>query len=515
MKVTRSPYIALASLALLSLATSPLAQNKRTRGGMAAQQTQTLGAALSTHVLELGGPDDRYVVLNVSGAEGRAFVALGSFGVFDPQKAFMIGFGRVDASGNGTLTQRIPTGALPPNTRLDVAAAYMSGGQLAYTPPVTAIAAAWLTTEMLDFDFSPGEPDPKKGQIMAEEYALLGIHISATNNVAAKVGAAIIWDAKSTSGGDFDLITPDQDKVLIIAENLIDADMDGFVDNPDDERYGGSLIFDCDDPLEIVSLTVIDIDVGETAFARFTHSDASTTVQNFAATGNGVVQTLNVSESDVVKLEVVFSNSGGLVSIGAAPCPYLVNFDERTFGEPLPLQTGEWITNQFADIGLTIAANNAVPGHPNKAILFDSEHPTGGDPDLMTPGYGFNNTVPLGKVLIIAENDVDENMDGLVDVPDDESGGGAMIFSFADNVELHGFTILDIDGSEFDYFEAFDSNHVLIGTQQIPPMGDNSVIQFDVEPPLPGVRRVVLNLGGSGAVTRLRFCPENRAPVIE
>ncbi len=496
-------------LATLAVAAPVSAQSARNITRSAPPQPQFGAAQLEAHTMELAVARERYAVFHVQRAEGPLFLALASFGTFDPDSAFVVGVGKVDAKGNGTLFQRVTNGVLPPGLELEVAVAYLSGGQTVYSPPTTLRATPPAISELLDFDFAPGNPDPQKGQIIDDEYALVGLNISAVNNVGGKLGEAIVWDGKSPSGGDFDLITPDRDQVLIVAENLVDADMDGFVDKPDDEMQGGTLVLDFDDPVEVTSLTVIDIDFLEIAFARFTREDSSTSVRMFAPLGDGVMQTLVFSEPDVVKLEVVFSGSGGLVDVGLVPCPYLVNFDERTFGKPLDLKTGEWITDQFQDIGLNISVLNNNPAHPDKGILFDSENPTGEDGDLVTPGYGFNNTIPLGKVLIIAEDDVDADMDGYVDDPDDEAAGGQMIFTFDEDVLLYGFTILDVDGSEFDFFEAFDSGDVLIGTQQIPVMGDNSVTQFVVDPPLAGVRKVVLNLDGSGAVTRLRFCPES------
>jgi hypothetical protein len=85
-----------------------------------------------------------------------------------------------------------------------------------------------------------------------------------------------------------------------------------------------------------------------------------------------------------------------------------------------PTLTGEVISEQWAPAGVHIWADNRTEGHPDKAIIFDSDLPTGDDPDLATPGYGPDNLVAEGKLLIIAENDWDATGDNLVDDPDDE-----------------------------------------------------------------------------------------------
>jgi len=120
------------------------------------------------------------------------------------------------------------------------------------------------------------------------------------------------------------------------------------------------------------------------------------------------------------------------------------------------LETGEIISSQyFDDYGVIISAKNFGWG-PNLAIIFDSQNPTGSDYDLAGPSWeGGNlatgNTV-LGKILIIAENDIDANLDGLVDNPDDEGNrpAGSILFEFESKICSVGFDLIDVEGpSEF------------------------------------------------------------------
>ena len=57
------------------------------------------------------------------------------------------------------------------------------------------------------------------------------------------------------------------------------------------------------------------------------------------------------------------------------------------------------------------------------------------------------------------------------------------------------------------FFEVFDSQGTSIDTVPLPDLGDNS--EQSVLPDVGGVRRVVLNLGGSGALAALEFCPDD------
>jgi hypothetical protein len=370
--------------------------------------------------------------------------------------------------------------------------------------------------ETLDFDFTLGPDEPTKGEPLGLQWADVGLVIATFNNTPGHPDLGIIFDSSAPSGGDFDLATPGPGvgndtplgNLMIVAENNVDSDLDGLVDDPDDEAGGGVVRFDFQDPWELCSITLVDIDDSGTTELRFyTEIGGTADVIPVMNLGDNSVQTIEFEMTGIVRFEVAFGGSGGIAQLDAVPCPRLVNFDERTLGAQLSLQPGETITDQFSDIGVQIAANNNVPGHPDKAILFDSQNPTGGDTDLVTPGYGVGNDTALGKILIIAEDDVDADFDGLVDDPDDEDGGGDLQFRFDTPVEFSGATILDVDGSEFDAFNLYDENDNLILFVPIPAMGDNSVQTLTLIPPVPGVARAELVLAGSGAVTALKFCP--------
>ena len=94
--------------------------------------------------------------------------------------------------------------------------------------------------------------------------------------------------------------------------------------------------------------------------------------------------------------------------------------------------------------GVTLSAESDGTG-TDTLIIFDSANPTGGDGDLQTPGPGANNDEALGNLLIIAENTVDGDGDGLVDVPDDEENGGTIVIDFDRPVTMCALGLLDLD----------------------------------------------------------------------
>src|SRR5205823_12525111 len=93
----------------------------------------------------------------------------------------------------------------------------------------------------------------------------------------------------------------------------------------------------------------------------------------------------------------------------------LITFDSQP--------NGKVINNQyFASDGVSISADNFTAGHPDLAITFDTNLTGTNDKDLQQPWTGGGNgaTKNYHKILIIAENKVDNNHDGLIDRPDDE-----------------------------------------------------------------------------------------------
>lgn len=400
-------------------------------------------------------------------------------------------------------------------------AAYLRGGEIVRTDPADLILGVSVDPDVLDFNYTLGPDDVMvAGRVIDEQWADVGLHVSAVNSAPGHPNLALIFDSSNPTGGDSDLRTPnpgafDNDtalgNLLIVAENDFDAGADGLIDSPDDEGAGGSLIIDFDQPATVYYVTLVDIDEvpgTELRFYRGGNLAMPDETISILSLGDGSVQRVDFLEEEVDRFEVFFRGSGGIARVGLGTCPRLVNFDETTLGVARDLSAGEEITNQFANLGLAISAVNADATHPDRAILFDSENPTGGDFDLMTPNMSApGNTEPLGLVLIIAENDVDvAPADGLVDDPDDEAAGGVITFAFEHDVTIESAKVLDVDGAEVDTFRFFDADGAEIGAVVIPDQPDGSV--QTVTPNVSGVRRAVLELGGSGAITRLRFCPE-------
>ena len=471
------------------------------------------------------------VTAQVEGATGPGFALVAGFGdtAQNPFGLKVVAYGLLDASGSGLAVTFVNEQIIAAATKgIFLRAAYLDGPTIAFTPVADTLLGTAPFCELLDFDYQPG-PDPDSdmvaGLTIDNQWDEIGITISAVNSAPGHPDRSILFDTGNPTGGDTDLATPNLGafgndtalgNALIIAENEIGAP--GLVTNPDDEAAGGSLIFDFKEPATICSVTLLDIDeVPGTELRFYRNGDLVTPDETMAilSLGDGSVQTVTFQEDDVDRFEVFFAGSGAIPMLELVPCPRIIDFDETSTGIPLAFQAGEELTDQYANIGVTISAVNdwvsgGSPGqnHPDKAILFDSENPTGGDTDLLTPNPGaVGNDTPLGFVVIVAEDDVDTSpADGFVDDPDDEAAGGEIRFEFDQSVTILGARVLDVDGMELDFLRYFDEFDMEIASILIPDKPDGNVQIIDTN--ISGVRKVVLDLGGSGAITRLRFCPD-------
>lgn len=440
---------------------------------------------------------------------------------FDPLTDVPIFSGVLDVAGHASAAILVsPELADAEASSYAVNAVYLWNGQL-FQPNTGQITVGTSSgAQLLDFDFAPGFDEPVPGQQIDDEYGELGLTVSAVNNTGGP-NMAIVFDSTTPTGGDTDLATPgpgtgnDESlgQLLIIAENDFDADNDGLVDDPDDEQKGGVISFAFDVPTEVESVRLVDIDDQMPSEIRYVIEGVAgfTTVPVNDVGDNGVQEVL-IGDGKVELLEVYFGGSGAVADILLFPCPIVVDFNETPTGRPLDLPAGTVITDQLADLGVTFSCIAGAPGLPNKCIIFDSGNPTGGDFDLATPGPGENNDTFLGNLLIIAENDIDADNDGLVDDPDDSASGGFINFDFDQNVVFFGFQVIDVDSVEIDAIRLFDEFDNVLVQADLGPIGENSVQDFDLGAGIAGVRRGEFFFSGSGGIDSIRFCPEEETP---
>ncbi len=194
--------------------------------------------------------------------------------------------------------------------------------------------------------------------------------------------------------------------------------------------------------------------------------------------------------------------------------------------------TGSFVGSQyFIQHGVTIAATNNNPAHPDVATIFDTNKTGTPDKDLQTGWVGGNLVgVNLGKILIVAENVKDSDNNGRIDAPDDERDGGNFFFSFSRPIQIIGLDVIDVEfATPIDYLEFF-TNGVSTGTIGLDQFtnpsspfydptiayGDhtaNRISPFNVARlGLPAFNGLIIHMGECAGVDNINFTPATAAP---
>jgi len=158
------------------------------------------------------------------------------------------------------------------------------------TSPLLILAALMMSSSALaqdecptlDFDQDAYGNEIQAGQDLSEAYGAWGIHLTVWNTQdMSSTGLGIAFDSSNPSGGDYDLGTPNESyggpgigsggesndtalgNLLISAENFIDADGDGLIDDPDDDVNGAWFDWTFDTPVCVLGVDLIDVETGE------------------------------------------------------------------------------------------------------------------------------------------------------------------------------------------------------------------------------------------------------------
>lgn len=179
---------------------------------------------------------------------------------------------------------------------------------------------------------------------------------------------------------------------------------------------------------------------------------------------------------------------------------------------------GRIIDSEYAP-NVSISAINRSNG-PDVALIFDTtdQDPAGDDFDLVAPFDSNNAALPdnyrPGNVLIIQErNDCDLEA-GFCETPDDEGGrpAGEFEFLFSNDIILESIDFFDIElvenddnpDSEIHLYDA-QGDEIMAGMFYVPSTGGNNLWnQLDFES-VSGVRRIVIEMYGSGAIDNLAY----------
>ena len=187
----------------------------------------------------------------------------------------------------------------------------------------------------------------------------------------------------------------------------------------------------------------------------------------------------------------------------------VINFDD--------LAPGTIVDSEYDSI-VDISVVN-LGGGPDLGVVFDTTDttPSGGDYDLVGPFNTYNpalsQSFETGNVLIIQEHDKSCDTNTCTN-PDDEGSrpAGTFYFDFKTVITLESIDFFDVETAEngksgnnaIRLFDA-DNNEIMPDTYFTPDTGGDNMWDQLVFENVSGVKRIELNLGGSGAIDNITF----------
>jgi len=205
---------------------------------------------------------------------------------------------------------------------------------------VPAAASAQVKSAVIDFNSVNAPQSPTgEGLVVSELRSGNGISGDALTGHAGLLGTnpalagntALIFDATCTvdnrdglpgdcSGEDADLLKPELGNVLIVAEDLVDANGNGRIDDPDDgDTPNSTLDFDLstleDGSFDVESLQVLDADGPEAGRVEVYRDGALVGTSPIPVSGDNVLQTIAIGATDVDRINVVLGGSGAVDNI--------------------------------------------------------------------------------------------------------------------------------------------------------------------------------------------------------
>lgn len=244
------------------------------------------------------------------------------------------------------------------------------------------------------------------GTLFSDQYAPLGLSISSfARHDRGGNGAAMIFDTAHPTGGDFDLAFPDRGGALILSE-------DGDSSDPDDDRCGGTFVFDFDAPVSVESLTFLDVEKCAKVIAFDENGDRIGWVK-IPGGANHSERIIDFDFDGVASLKVKFKGEGAIDDLVIRSCepsnptdPDIV--DGETSGE---LPDGTDVTFGIETPGnptsetstLTASLRLGTTGATNVVFVTDVSGSTlsafGGDPVGDPNGDGWFDTILDAEIV--------------------------------------------------------------------------------------------------------------------
>ncbi len=156
-----------------------------------------------------------------------------------------------------------------------------------------------MVERIIDFN------DLDSGAVIDNQFAADGVSISSVANVdRGDNGAAMAFDTENVTGGDRDLGFDGQGSALIISEDNDSSDAD-------DDRGGGIVTFDFDEPSDLTSIKILDGEEGGTIRAFDEVGNLIGEIE-ISEGENNDARTFDLGFANAAKLEVELNGSGAI-----------------------------------------------------------------------------------------------------------------------------------------------------------------------------------------------------------
>ena len=150
-----------------------------------------------------------------------------------------------------------------------------------------------MSQTLIDFN------DLSAGDIVGTQYADQGVTIWSGSNCHP----TMIFDTSNPTGGDYDLATSNLGNALILSEDRDSSD-------PDDNAWGGHVVFAFDEEVEVNSLTLLDVEEG--AWIRLYDENGCLVGKFYACTPNNGQKVVDMNVDGAKYMVVTLRGSGAL-----------------------------------------------------------------------------------------------------------------------------------------------------------------------------------------------------------
>lgn len=154
-------------------------------------------------------------------------------------------------------------------------------------------------------DGCEGFENAQAGDIVSDQFEGFTVSAQKAGDGAGSANDAMIFDTANPTGGDHDLGFANQGNAIIISE-------DGDSHDPDDNAHGGTISFDFDEPANVDSITLLDIEENGGTIDLLDSDGAILNTVPIPGVGDNTAQDIVLNTEGVSSMNVNLVGSGAV-----------------------------------------------------------------------------------------------------------------------------------------------------------------------------------------------------------